>query len=271
MDFLKKHYEKVLLGVVLVGLAVAAALLPWMISSERVAEAEKAKKMEPNVKPLAPLSLSTVTELIKRMGEPMSLDFSSTNRLFNPVPWQRAADGTLKKRAIGKESGIGAVVVTKISPLYTTISLDSVLVSDSVPRYMIVVVHEAAAKPYDRRRKTIGASLNEPTKEGFTIREIKGPPENPTELTLELADTGELVSVTKSKPFERVDGYKADLKYAPDNKTWSDLRVGAGGPRTAPIVINNEDYIVVAISSNEVVLSAKSNDKKTSIPYNPGP
>ena len=34
--------------------------------------------------------------------------------------------------------------------------------------------------------------------------------------------------------------------------------------------INGEDYKIVAISQNEVVLSAKLNNKKTSIPYNPG-
>ena len=45
MDFLKKHYEKVLLGVVLVGLAVGAALLPWMISKERDLERAKADEI----------------------------------------------------------------------------------------------------------------------------------------------------------------------------------------------------------------------------------
>ena len=35
MDFLKKHYEKVLLGVVLLGLAVAVAFLPFKIASEK--------------------------------------------------------------------------------------------------------------------------------------------------------------------------------------------------------------------------------------------
>jgi hypothetical protein len=31
MDFLKKHYEKILLGVILLGLVAAAVLLPFMI------------------------------------------------------------------------------------------------------------------------------------------------------------------------------------------------------------------------------------------------
>jgi hypothetical protein len=267
MDFLKKHYEKVLLGVVLVGLAVGAALLPWMISSERAAEREKANEIiNRPVKPLEPLNLSNVTHLIERAATPMSLDFSTSNRLFNSVPWQKMSDGTLKKILYGAETGIGAVVVTKITPLYTTFALDSVMPSESGARYMIVVVREAAARPADRGRKMTGASLNEKNREGFTIREVKGPPDNPTELTLELTDTGERVSLSKSKPFKRADGYMADLKYPPDNKTWSNQRLNQLIPRIA-----GEDYNVVAIATNEIVLSAKSNNKKTSIPFNPGP
>ena len=43
MEFLKKHYEKVLLGVVLVGLTVGAASLPLMISGERQREIDPAQ------------------------------------------------------------------------------------------------------------------------------------------------------------------------------------------------------------------------------------
>jgi hypothetical protein len=88
-------------------------------------------------------------------------------------------------------------------------------------------------------------------------------------LVLELTDSGERVAVAKDVPFRRVDGYTADLKYDPENRRWMNLRVGAGGPGTAPITVEGESYIVVAINKNEVVMSAKSNNKKTSLPYHP--
>ena len=47
MDFLKKHYEKVMLGVVLLGLAVAVAVLPFMIASEK----EKLEEMKSSCPP----------------------------------------------------------------------------------------------------------------------------------------------------------------------------------------------------------------------------
>jgi hypothetical protein len=52
-----------------------------------------------------------------------------------------------------------------------------------------------------------------------------------------------------------------DLKYAPENKSWINRRVGAS------LSFNGEDYNIVAITENEVVLSAKSNQKKWTIKY----
>jgi hypothetical protein len=52
-----------------------------------------------------------------------------------------------------------------------------------------------------------------------------------------------------------------DLRYAPESKTWNARRVDA------PLAFNGENYNIVAITENEVVLSAKSNQKKWTIKY----
>jgi hypothetical protein len=57
----------------------------------------------------------------------------------------------------------------------------------------------------------------------------------------------------------------ADLKYAPENKTWSDQRVGDS------LGFNGEEYKIVAINENEVVLSAQSNSKKWTVKYTASP
>jgi hypothetical protein len=46
--------------------------------------------------------------------------------------------------------------------------------------------------------------------------------------------------------------------------------VRAGVPPRPPIIVAGEEYNILAITKNEVLLSAKLNNKKTSIPYNPG-
>ena len=99
MEFLNKfknHYEKVLFGAVLIGLAVAAALLPIKISSEK----DKLKQLtesvtHPAVKPLTNVDLSPVEAVLKRAAAPATIVFAPPQKLFNPLPWQKAADGRL--------------------------------------------------------------------------------------------------------------------------------------------------------------------------------
>lgn len=263
MDFLKKHYEKVLLGIVLLGLVVGAVFLILMVPSERAELEQKSQEIiNRPVKPLEDLDLAKPETLLKEMQSVVTLDFSSTNKLFNPVPWQKKPDGMLVK-AVKGNVGVEAVVVTEITPLHLILSLDSATETDSGARYTIGVVREAETNPARRRKKQYYATLNNKN-DVFLIREVHGPPGNPIELIVELNDTGEQVTLRKNSPFKRVDGYMADLKYEPEKKVWKDRRVGMS------VAFDNEEYNIVAINSDEVVLSAKSNNKKTSIPYKSG-
>lgn len=270
MDFLKKHYEKVLLGVVLLGLVVSAGFLPLMISGERealraMAEAELTRRP----KALPPLELAKAEQLLARSQVALNLDFATSHKLFNPVVWKKkpAPDYTPIKAQKGNV-GVEAIIVTKTVPLYLVISLDSVTTTDAGARYTIGVERETASNATQRRKRAYYATPTVKSDGGFVILEVKGPPDNPSELVLELTDSGERALIAKDQPFRRVDGYTADLKYDPENRRWTNLRVGAGGPGTSPITIEGESYIIVAINKNEVVLSAKSNNKKTSLPYN---
>ena len=125
---------------------------------------------------------------------------------------------------------------------------------------------EAAATLALRKKKQFYTTPNNKN-EVFVLREVKGAPDNPTDLVLELNDTGERVELKKDVPFKRVDGYTADLKYDPEKKTWLNRRANT----PPPLSFDGEDYIIVAIGKTEVILSAKSNDKKTPIPFVPNP
>lgn len=264
MDFIKKNYEKVLLGFVLLGLAVAAGFLPFKIASEKQALEDITKRYEPRVKELTNLDLTLPDAVLKRAGAPALVNFSAPHKLFNPMPWQKASDGHLIK-VDSTNIGPNAVVITKAVPLYLKILLDDVTVLDSGTRCKITVENEAAARLSDRKKQKyckVGDKA-----EAFTLREIKAAPDNPTNFTVavELSDTGKRVTITKDQPFRRVEGYMVDLKYPPENKTWTSRRVGASLP------FNGEDYNIVAITENEVVLSAKSNQKKWTIRYSASP
>jgi hypothetical protein len=263
MDFLKKHYEKVLLGLVLLGLAVAVAFLPFKIASEKQKlEDMRNQLIHPKVKPLTNLDLALPDNVLKRVAAPALVDFSAPNRLFNPMAWQKAADGHLI-RVDSTNIGPSAVTITKMVPLYLKLSFDNVTFSDSGARCVIGIEKEAALNPRDRSKTQKYCSANTKT-DTFTLRDIKAAPDNPTNVlsvVLELNDTGQRVTVTRDQPFRRVDGYTVDLKYGPENRSWTNRRVGAS------LAFNGEDYNIVAITENEVVLSAKSNQKKWTIKY----
>ena len=262
MDFLKKHYEKILLGVVLLAFLAAVGYLPFKVSSDKQALDDKRTSIVGKpVKPLPELDMTNSAAVLKRVSEPIMVNFSAPNKLFSPMPWQQKPDKTL---VLATSVGAGAATVTNITPLYLRLTLDGVNVTDSGARYTIGVQKEAAAKPADRAKKQTYCSLNTKN-DTFTLSAVQGKPEDPTALVLELNDTGERAVITKDKAFARVDGYLATLVYEPENRVWKDQR------KEAKLHFNFEDYNIVAITQNEVVLSAKSNGKKWTIQYNAAP
>jgi len=261
MDFLKKNYEKVLLGVVLLGLAVAVAFLPFKIASEKQKlEDMRNTLIHPKVKPLTNLDLTMPDAVLKRTATPGTVDFSTPNKVFNPLLWQKTADGRLIK-ADDTNIGVNAVVITRMVPLYLKLTLNEVTTTDSGVRCKLGIENENALNLRDRRKEKYCKVGDK--NETFALREAKVAPNNPTNVTvvLELNDTAQRVEVTREQPYRRVDGYMVDLKYGPENKTWNARRVGA------VLTFNGEEYNIVAITENEVVLSAKSNSKKWTIKY----
>jgi hypothetical protein len=263
MEFVKKNYEKIILSVVLLGLVGALVFLPFMIASDkqRVSDASTSI-IGAKVVPLPELDVTSLSNVLEKMQSPYGLDLTTTNRLFNPVEWQRAADGTLIKIKTGKEVGVDAAVVTKITPLYLSLSLDGVQTNELSTVYIIGVERQSAPTPALRRKQQRYAALDE-KKDVFTVTKVDGAPENPDQLTLKLADSGEKIILAKDKPYQRVDAYAADLRYDPEKKIFLGRREGM------TLSFGGEDYIIVAIHKNEMIVSAISNQKKTTLPYAP--
>jgi hypothetical protein len=265
MDFIKKHYEKVLLGVVLIGLAVAVVFLMIKIPSEQKELEDKRTSLLPaRVTPLSNLDLTISEVALKRVATPAIVDFGPPNKLFNPMKWQRAVNQQLIRVDTGSV-GPQAVQITKLTPLYLILNLSSVSTNDAgVARYRVTVEKQAAGNVRDRGRTEKYGGIGDKN-ETFKFEAANGPVDNPVNLILNLNDTGEKATLTRDAPFKRVDGYLADLKYPPENKTWAGRRVGP-----PPIILNGEDYKIIAINKDEVILSSPS-EKKYVIKYNPAP
>jgi hypothetical protein len=263
MDFLKKNYEKILLGVVLLGLAVAVGSLPIKINSEKAdLEQKKLTVTSVHVVPLPSLDMTLPDAALQRMASAPAIDFGKPNKLFNPMAWQETPDHHLIP---GSSVGPSAASVTNITPLYLKLTLDAVNLVEAGAKYTIGIEKEGALVASARVKKGAYCSLNPPTKnDTFTMLEVKGKPEEPSQIVVELNDTGEKAVITKDEPYKRIDGYTASLRYDPEKRVWDKRRVGS------ILSFNNEDYKIVSINSNEVILSAP-NQKKWTIKYNPVP
>ncbi len=264
MDFIKKNYEKIILSVVLLGLVVVVGFLPVVISNDQEQTNNfKYQITHPKPLPLPPLDLANEDAALLRIKNAAPLDLSTSNRLFNPVTWLRDKNGNLIKVVSGKEVGGAAVVITKITPLYYQIYLESVI-TDEPPnaRYVFVVQNQAAGMPWQRSAQHQYASVGE-TNDVFALKNAAGPPDNPTRLDLVLVDTGLHVAVGPGNPYRQVKGYMADLKYPPENFTANNKRVGD------QLNFAGDQYNIVAIDQNDVVLLAQSNQKKYVLPYTP--
>lgn len=264
MDFIKRHYEKMVLGLVLLILAVAVVYMLVEIPKEKAALKETTSiRTTLNSKPLPAPDTARIDAANARLEKPAPLNFSGPHNLFNPVAWQKQPDGRLSKKPAAGDAGPAAVLVAKVNPLYTTINYESPGAQEN--QFLISIEREAELKAVNRRKQSKYVTLNAKGDFG-TLREVKGPADNP-ELSLELADTAAVVKIALGKPFKRVDGYSADLKYDPERKTWAARRIGDR------IVLAGDEFTVAAINlvatnQFEVVLSARSTGKKTTIRFN---
>lgn len=258
MQFLKAHYEKIILSVVLLGLAAAAALMPLRVSKERETEEQRQNTVLPKrPKELQPIDLSTNAATLQRLDKPSRIGLAGEHNLFNPVRWQKRPDGGVVK---GTDAGINALQVTNIVPLRLRLAFDEVGGTPDNVTYQISVLNELQSP-----RATPRVGRLKQKNSAFTIQEVKGDPANPTELVVLIEGDKSPVTISKDKPYERIVGYSADLRYDLENRTWRNQK------KDDEISFGGETYKVVAITPNEVVLSAKSNKKQTTKEFHPQP
>lgn len=258
MEFLKAHYEKIILSIVLLGLAAAAALMPMKVAEEREREeTRKASIVNPKVNELKPLMLTNEAVTLARVAQPEKLKYSGEHNLFNPVRWQRSPDGGIYKAT---EAGPSALEITEITPLKLQVKFEDVIPEPNGVRYRVSVLDQF--KRENGRPTPRDAGVGE-RNNMFTIEKVIGNADNPSGLQLVLAGEKEPITITRDKGYERVVGYSADIRHPLEKKEWKNQKV------KDELNFGGETYNIVAITQNEVVLSAKSNKKQTVLEYKP--
>jgi hypothetical protein len=262
----RQHYEKLILSLVLLLLAVAV----WRIYEASQEEKENVRKIpagfeRKSVKGVAPVEVTAYQTAIRGGTNPPGLNLSGKHNLFNPVKWQQARQGgPVIKVVSGSEVGAEAMRIVRVRPLQLMIAYDRAASSGSgadavVTGYHTVVTNEMIANPV-RRKISQFITIGDTNKQVFVLIEAKGPPAEPTELVAQLKDfNNEKISFAPGKPYARVVGHEAELKYPPSGKTYPPLRTGS------PLDIEGEPYKIVDITPSKVVLSDDSNGKRYTI------
>jgi len=267
MDFLKffkKHYEKVLLSVVLAVLAGATIYLLSRVMEER-RQLDAVKAMDPRLgsRPLPPLDLSTNEALLSRLRRPGDLQLESDHNIFNPVTWKRQQDGNLVKMVSGNELGAGALTITKLSPLMLRVSYEGPVARGNQTSYRFRVTQEAHRKASERGAKPYELTGVGQKNTAFVLREIRPSAEDPQEFVLEMLDPKKEVVVSAAAPYEGVAGYTADLRYEPEKLPFLNKRVGDR------LVFAGDTNQIVAIEADSLTVEAMSNRKRTTVSRNP--
>lgn len=263
MEFLKKHYEKLILSVVLLGMAVAAALLPLKVGQVRQELQQATLNIErARIKPLPELDLSTNNTVLRRVRNPgpLTLDAPGHN-LFNPIQWKKKPDGT---PVPSEQFGLSALVVTNISPLYLRIQFRGVRNYGSDVRYDFMVTREAATNNAARGPlpSTLAAGARTDL---FTVKDVDGPKDNPQGIIIEMTGARQPVMVTRDQPYTEVQGYTADLLHTTENKVFLRQRQGQ------KLSFGGENYNIIAINERDVTLRDSRTQKQTTISLKSAP
>jgi hypothetical protein len=262
MEQLKQHYEKAILGLAMLALVYVAYGVLTDNSEEAIAEQVQARERpdDKDKKPMPQMVMTDYHATLARLEKAETLNLSNPHNLFNPVQWRVTRQGTTLKVELGNEIGAGAIELIETRPLYLKIEYRGTTGTAPNTRYRFAVTREAAEIKKKRLRMTTSAQLNDKdTRDLFTMIKIVGDPADPTAFELQLANNAGNITVEKGKLFQRIDGYTATLKYAPDNKTYANKRV------RDKLFFADDGHNIVAIGKREVVLSTASTSKRTTI------
>lgn len=259
MDFLKKHYEKIILSVVLLGMAVAAAFLPMKVSQVRADLQQVTQGIEPKkIKPIPELDMSTNAGFLQRVRNPSKLDLAATNHnLFNPIQWKRTADG---RPVPSEQFGLSSLLLTNTTPLNLRIEYRGTRDTGGGQVYDFLVTREGGTNSASRGPSLVKIALGAKN-DLFLLKEVRGPKEAPEELVIEMLESKQIASISRKKPYSEVMAYSADLRYevATDKQTFQKSREGQ------KVTLSGTTYNIIAITADDITLEDSQTKKRTAI------
>jgi hypothetical protein len=264
MDFLKKHYEKIILSVVLLAVVYFALRLPQEISAARqelISDIERLKEGATNR--ISELDLTGRIQMVQQLYAPTTNQFSGPHNVFNPVQWKLGRDGNYVK-VPSPDDVVNQLKIVAIRPLKLVVGIEEGTSGTGDATRIKVSVMDQSLMPKSRQGKQIrNPRLGGATPDAndlFKVISFKGEPSKISELVLELRKGSKQITLATGKPYEEIVGYEADALFELDGKTFKEMREGSS------IRFDNEIYKVIAITSSNVTIEAQSTPKRYTRP-----
>ena len=256
MQFLRRHFEKIILSAVLAGLGAAAF---WLFEAVTEAKRQPGSPMgsAPHAKPWAPVDLAPLRGALQGLTEAPALSLSDDHNLFNSVTWKMRRDGWLFKQT---KEGPNALTVTDIRPLYYTIRLDKV----AGESFFLIAKH--AFGPEKKWVATINDKGTKTAPLPCVIVGTNDALENPAKLQVLIPETKETNVITAKDPYKRVEGYEVDLKYNASDTNNVFLKKHVDD--TLPL--SGDTYKIIAITKNAVRVQNVGTSKMDEREWNGG-
>ncbi|MFA6545592.1 MAG: hypothetical protein WCS99_14330 [Limisphaerales bacterium] len=273
MEFLKNHYEKIVLGLMLLLMATGAVVLVLQVGSAQE-ELDKFRNitLEGEGKGPSGVNMTNRMKALNSFTNPPQVEFVSVHKVFNPDTWYVDTNGNF---VAGVNVGVRRLLVQQITSQHLKLELVSIGGSPERPSVKVSVVKEFGKTLGEQGKKSVTLSLNTTNsintldasrKLVLLAREIGGTPEMP-EVRFELLEPGKepvQFTMTKAKGFTIVVDHVAHIVYPVEtNFVWRAAR------KDTPLVFAGDTNIVVEITTSNVVVKAVSNDKPTTIPLGP--
>lgn len=283
MEFLKNHYEKLILSLVLLLMAGGAVVLVMEVGSVQT-ELEAFRGLvvaSGGQQPPTPNPTNYLRVLAN--ATPPLVDLAQTHKVFNSELWYADTSGNLVS---SKNVGPHKLVATRIEPLHLKIEL-GVTVAPERTNYVFRGLREYETSQFLQRIANTTITLNGTNlldrnrKISAVVREIRNPGENPEihfDLSIGGAEYKPMPPISKAAPFLKVIEFAAALEYKPENQKWPPDRVPPLPQPLPPQSLLRKDArlyfagdtnIVVDITASNVVVRAVSNDKHTTVPFVP--
>ena len=278
MEFLKAHFEKIILSAVLLGLIAAAVVLA--IQAMTFLGHVKVDTGGPtSVGPKVPaVETTNYQATIQSALAPKLVDYDKPHKIFNPFKvLQSSLDDKLYT---SQDFGVQKLLVEKIKPLSLILFPHVRTYGERSSLYMFVTPEYETVPAYARevaRSVSYPVNVKRPQKIaiGRTVSKAKNLTLTITNVVGDISvDAGKIkilaelsmdgygtngISLTMSNEWRMVIEYAADLIYPPENKQYPDARVGT------PMYFFNDTNRVMEIQADSVTVKEESSGKRTII------